>query len=110
MYRKSITVKLLVIIVGAFFVTTVVVLVLADIQLKEILDKSQNAVFSERIDTIVGFLSRRNERLKKTVLVEAYLDDFKASAVAILRDSYYKQSNSNENRGFEEGDRRAPVS
>ena len=92
MYRNTITVKLLVIIVGAFFVTTVVVLVLADIQLKQILDKSQDAVYSERIDTIVGFLSRRNERLKKTVLVEAYLDDFKASALAILRNSYYKLS------------------
>ena len=93
MYRNTITVKLLVIIVGAFFVTTGVVLVLADLQLKQILDKSQDAVFSERIGTIVGFLSRRNERLKKTVLVDAYLDDFKASALAILRNSYYKQTN-----------------
>ena len=93
MVRNTITVKLLAIIVGAFFITTVLVLVLADIQLKRILDNSQEAVYSERIDTIVGFLSRRNERLKKTVLVEAYFDDFKASALAILRNSYYKQSN-----------------
>ena len=91
MRLNSITVKLLVIIVGAFVVTIVAILILADLQLKRILDESQEAVYTERVDTITGFLRRSNERLKKTGLVEAYADDFKQSALTFLRKSYYKQ-------------------
>ena len=89
---NSITFKLLVIIVGAFIVATGGILVLADIQLKRIVDDSQEAVFTERIDTITGYLSRSNERLKKTGLVEAYTDDFQQSALTYLRTSYYKET------------------
>ncbi len=91
MRLNSITLKLLVIIVGAFTITTAGVLVFADIQLKRILDTSQEAVYTERIDTIISFLSRSDERLKKTGLVEAYIDDFKRSALTFLRKNYYKQ-------------------
>ena len=86
---NSITVKLLAIIVGAFVVTIVAILLLADIQLRQILDESQEAVYAERVDTITGLLRRSSERLKKTGLVEAYADDFKQSALTVLRKSYY---------------------
>jgi PAS domain S-box-containing protein len=92
MRLNSITVKLIAIIMGAFVITTIGVLVLADIQLKRILDQSQTAVYKEQIDTIIDFLSRTDQRLKKTGLVEAYADDFKQSALKFLRESHYKAS------------------
>ena len=91
MRLNSISTKLLAIIVGAFLVSIVAILILADLQLKRILDESQEAVYAEKVETIEGFLQRRNERLKKTGLVEAYADDFKESALAFLRKNYYTQ-------------------
>ena len=89
---NSATFKLLVIIASAFAVTTIGVVVLADIHLKRILDRSQETVYSERLDTIVSYLRRSHERLKKTGLVEAYTHDFQQSTLAYLRNSYYRES------------------
>jgi len=91
MHFNSITFKLLAIIVGAFAFMTLGILLLADIHLKQILDRSQESVYAERVDTIIDILSRNNERLKKTGLVEAYIDDFKRSALTFLRKNYYEQ-------------------
>ncbi|WP_022665566.1 PAS domain S-box protein [Desulfospira joergensenii] len=90
----SITFKLLFFIGCAFALTTVSVLALADIQLKQILDKSQESVYQKKIDGILGLLTDQVERLKKTGLVEAYEDDFKASAVKNLT-RYSQDSNQN---------------
>jgi len=87
----SITFKLLSLIAGAFIITTLSVLLAADIQLTQIIDKSQNAMYAERIATILGILTRSNERLQKTGLVEAYVADFKESALRVLRQTYYKR-------------------
>jgi PAS domain S-box-containing protein len=87
---NSITVKLLGFIVAAFMLTTVAILVLANQQLKRILDTNQEAFFAERIEVITGVLARNDERLKKTGLVEIYQDVFQKSALNTLRKTYYK--------------------
>jgi signal transduction histidine kinase/CheY-like chemotaxis protein len=89
MPQGSITFKLLSIIVGAFVITTVSVLFIGDIYLTRIIDESQDAAYTEKINSIWGVLNRSNERLKKTGLVEVYSEDFKERSLAILRQSYY---------------------
>ncbi|MBI9093084.1 MAG: HAMP domain-containing protein [Desulfobacterium sp.] len=66
---------------------------IADKQLTRIIDKSQNAMYAEKVDVIWDTLNRAENRLQKTGLVEAYADDFKESTVEELRKAYYKHPN-----------------
>ncbi len=92
MRPNSITFKLLFLIACAFIVTTVSVLFIADRQLTQIIDESQEAVYAERIEAIRELLQRRNERLNQTGLVEAYFEDFKEASLKVLRQTYYKHA------------------
>ncbi|HEB69896.1 MAG TPA: PAS domain S-box protein, partial [Desulfobulbus sp.] len=91
----SITFKLLFLIACAFIITTVSVLFIADRQLTRIIDKSQEAVYSEKIESIREFLHRRDTRLRRTGLVEAYFEDFKEASLKVLRQTYYKHADQN---------------
>ena len=93
MRQNSITFKLLAPIISVFVISTVSVLFVQDIQLTRILDKSQNAMYAEKIETIWGDLDRKNALLHKTGLVEAYVEDFEEASLKILRQTYYKQAN-----------------
>ncbi|MCP4397320.1 MAG: PAS domain S-box protein [bacterium] len=73
--------------------TTISILLAADIQLTRIIDRSQNAVYAERVEAIWGTLKKSNNRLQKTELVEAYIEDFKESTLKVLRQTYYNRPN-----------------
>ena len=90
MIRVSITFKLFSFITIAFIVTTLSVLFLATNQLNDIIYKSQSAVYSEKLEAILGTLDRKVQRLRLTGNVEAYEEDFKKSAVQTLREIYYR--------------------
>ncbi len=90
MKLNSITFKLLILIIGAFVTMSISVLYIANKQLIRIVDESQNALYTEKVEVILGNLHRTNERLKKTGLVEAYAEDFQDATLKDLRDTYYK--------------------
>jgi len=90
MKRGSLTLKLLACIVTAFVVATAAILLLADYKLREITDRSQHAIYGERLDALLGVLARSDERLRKTGLVEAYTKDFQEAALNLLRQSHYR--------------------
>jgi PAS domain S-box-containing protein len=90
--RKSITLKLLVIITAAFILTTIGVLLMANRQLTRIINKSQETIYIDKIDSIIETISRHNERLEKTGLVYAYIKDFQERSVAILRKDHYGEA------------------
>ena len=90
MARLSITFKLLSFIMIAMFFTTISVLFLSTTQLNRIIDDSQQAVYSEKLDAILGTLDRMVRRLQLTENVEAYEEDFKQSAIINLSQVYYK--------------------
>ena len=90
MNRTTITIRLLSFITIAFLITTLSVLLLANIQLKNIIYKSQSAVYSEKLEAILGALDRNIQRLRLTGMVEAYEEDFKKSALQTLRQIYYR--------------------
>nr|MBF0220993.1 PAS domain S-box protein [Desulfobulbaceae bacterium] len=92
MKKDSITFKLLFFIVAAFSFTTISILLMADIELTKIIDRSQKIAFAEKIETIYGLIQRKNEQLKKTGLVEAYFNDFQHSTLEILKKSNYNRS------------------
>lgn len=94
MRLNSINLKLLALIAGAFMTAAASVLVLADKYLTEITDESQRAVYTEKADAILALLQRNDERLKKTGMAEAYLEDFQDSSVATLRPDYHANSSS----------------
>ena len=85
----SIRVKLFIIIIIALLGSAVSILLIADRKLTDIIDSSKNALYRERVDKIWSVIYRNNERLKKTGLVEAYLDDFRASTLNDLKSTYY---------------------
>ena len=88
---NSITFKLLILILGAFALATFIVFAVADYLLIQSLDKNQEFVFREQIDTIFNFLARNNEQLKETGLENASIDDVKQSSLSSLRANYYAQ-------------------
>ncbi|WP_020587880.1 ATP-binding protein [Desulfobacter curvatus] len=81
MKYHSITFKLLFFIVSAFVLTTFSVLALSDIQLRRTIDKSQESIYEEKIDGILGLLGSYHQRLEKTELVDVYEQDFKKKAL-----------------------------
>ncbi len=95
MWHNSITLKLLLLIVCAFVITAVSVLLLADYQLTHIIDKSQKAVYAEKVEAIRETLHLKNERLQQTGLVKAYITDFQNESLNILRKTYYNRADQN---------------
>lgn len=76
-------------IVAAFFCSTVSILLIADNQLTDILDNSKNELYKEKIDAIWSVLHQNNNRLEQTGLIETYLEDFKATTLKELKQTYY---------------------
>jgi PAS domain S-box-containing protein len=93
MKTGSITFKLLALVVGASLLTTVLVLVVANDKLTRIIDQSQNAMYTEKLNVLWSVLGQADERLRRTGWIEAYAEDFQNSAVKSIRDSYYGQQN-----------------
>jgi PAS domain S-box-containing protein len=90
---NSITFKLLSFVIAALLLVTISVLAISYIQLRPIVDKSQGEIYLEKLDVIWSNLSRIDQKLQKTGLVEAYIDDFKNSAVSGLKNTYYPLKN-----------------
>jgi len=80
---------LLFIVTIAYVASAFCVLLLANYQLYGIIDKSQRAVYAEKLDSILGTLKRQYQRLRVTGMVEAYEADFKESVLKALRQTYY---------------------
>lgn len=87
---NSITIKLQIAIVTVFLLVITGVFILADLQIKRILDRSQEAAYAERIESILHIINRNHEQLKKTLLVDTYLDDFQYSSLDFIKDNYYR--------------------
>lgn len=92
---RSITLKLLPLIVCSFVLIIVGVLLLSKSQLTKIIDKSQHEIFKEKVDVIWEELNRGDIQLKKTGLVEAYKDDFEKAIISNLKNTYYRKSKTN---------------
>jgi PAS domain S-box-containing protein len=92
---RSITTKLLFLILGTYVLSLLSILLIADRQLNKILDKSQTEIFHEKLEHIWIELDRSESRLQKTGLVEAYVDDFKNSVLTQLSEAYYSEDEMN---------------
>lgn len=90
MIFRSVTTGILLLVSVAFLLVAVSVLLFAGNRVNRILDTHQKEVYTEKIEVILGLLERTNDRLESTGLVEAYRDEFKKTAVSLLRDAYYK--------------------
>jgi len=88
-YINSITFKLLSIVIANLAIMTIIILIIANTQLTRIIDKSQEAVYNEKIEIILETLRRSNERLIMTGSIDVYIDDFKKSALNTLKKTYY---------------------
>ncbi len=86
---KSFTFKLIFIIGLLFLFSVLSLLILVDRQLHSIIDKSQQTLFEGKIQILINDLDTTNERLLRTGLVDAYIDDFQSSFLRNLQDTYY---------------------
>ncbi len=93
MVAKSITFKLLSCMLGAFAVIALSVLLLADFQVKDIINRSQNDIYREKLEAIIRFLEMRVEKLKATGMRAVYEEDFQDLALRTLRQTYYESPN-----------------
>lgn len=91
MKLRSITAKILPLIIAAFLLIMVSVLLISKKQLTEILDRSQYEIYAEKVGVIREALKRNDDRLQKTGLVEAYEEDIKKSTLEKLKNTYYRQ-------------------
>ncbi|WP_051309833.1 hybrid sensor histidine kinase/response regulator [Desulfogranum japonicum] len=94
MKQKSIILKLLPFIIGSLFLITLSVHALSKRQLTNIIDKSQQKIFSEKIDVVWESLQQVNTQLEETGMVEAYIDDFQTTEINRLTNIYYRQLHS----------------
>ncbi len=92
MTKGKITLRLLSVIAVAFMAAAVSIILLVNYQTKRIVDSSQTAVYSEKLDSILETLTRKYERLQLTGMPETFEEDFKESAIKALRQIYYKTS------------------
>ncbi len=92
MIKGKITLRLLFVIAIAFVVAAVSIILLANYQTKKIIDSSQTAVYSEKMDSMLETLASKYERLQITGMSEAYEEDFKESVINALRQIHYKSS------------------
>ncbi|MDA3852419.1 MAG: PAS domain S-box protein, partial [Spirochaetaceae bacterium] len=86
----SFTSKLLLLIVGFYFITLLSILVVANGYFHRIVDKSQNTIYQEKLDLIWNELMRMEERLQQTGLGEAYFDDFQNTFLDLIKRNYYQ--------------------
>lgn len=88
----SIRTRLLLFAAGVFVLTALFVLLAADYQLTRITDRSQAALYEQKLATIINILESRHERLLRTGQIEAYRDDFMNSTIGHLTWGYYLSS------------------
>ena len=81
---------LLSVIAVAFVAAAACVVLLANYQTKKIIDKSQTSIYAEKLDSILLTLKRKYDRLQLTGMVDSYEQDFKESALRVLRHIHYK--------------------
>ncbi len=92
MKPNSLTFQLLSLIFGGFIAAAVLVLFLADLQVKKIVDQSQDTVYDEKLATIIHTFEASVKKLNTTGLREAYEKDFQYSALRTLRSVYYTEN------------------
>ncbi len=86
--------KILFVITVTSILTMITVMLFSTTSLKRIIDRKQERVYTEKIDTILDMLRRKHALLEKTFLAEAYEDGFKNSFLADFKEMYYKDNDS----------------
>ncbi len=89
----SFTAKLILIITAFFLITVITFFTVAQTQFRKIIDKSQKALYEEKLQILINDLDRSYEKLEKTGLAEAYSEDFKQTALHSIKDTYYGVGN-----------------
>ena len=89
----AIKLKLLIFVIGTLVITTIAILIAVNMRFVTVIDENQHALYTERVDTILGILQGYDERLHMTGQVEAYSDAFRNAAIEALKKTYYRQKN-----------------
>lgn len=92
MKRNSIKTRLLLIVSVAFLLTAASVIWIVNNKAMQIIDKSANDLYNEKVDTIWRVLDRNYHKLEQTGLVEAYQEDFQHAVISEIKRTYYNQT------------------
>ncbi len=90
---KGITFKLLIPVLGTLLAALSCIFIIADRQLMNIIDKSQNQIYEKSLQILWDELNRSYTRLQQTGLVDAYEDDFQERVLSRFEESYYNDGN-----------------
>ena len=86
----SIKNKLLLLVGAGFIVATTIIVYLVNNRMTAAIDHTQQALFREKLDSIISLLEKKNNKLHKTGMVSAYKKSFQESAIKELAAKYYK--------------------
>jgi len=91
MILRTVQSKLLITIIMGLILLGTGIFIIADHQLRRFIDKSQNALYEERLSGIIDILEQDNERLEKTGFIEAYRESIQELSLSAIRHSYYER-------------------
>ncbi len=89
MKKLTISDRIALIVFGVFVIAALIVMLLADNHLKNIIHKSQDVMYAERLEAILRTLDANVKRLKSTGEIEIYEESVKESALSALREAHY---------------------
>ncbi|MCK5071370.1 MAG: PAS domain-containing protein, partial [Desulfocapsa sp.] len=90
MLNLSITLKILLLVACTFICMSVGINTIANQFHLKLLDTSQNAVYSEKLQRAKAKLERSHERLQETRMTDVSTEDFKASVIQELKKVFYQ--------------------
>lgn len=89
---NSIKTRLLLLVSIAFLLTAASVIGVVNNKAMQIIDENANDFYSEKVDTVWRMLDRNYRKLEQTGLVDAYQEDFQRAVISEIKQTYYKQT------------------
>jgi methyl-accepting chemotaxis protein len=91
--NMSIKFKILMTTFVAFFISVVSTIIIVGDQQKKIIDKNQEELFTEKLDSILTILNKYHKELEQTGMAELYSDEAKQNVLTELKNKYYREDN-----------------
>ncbi len=86
---KSVSTKILLVIVAAFILAAIAVTWMANHQLTAMIDRSQSQIFTEKTEAILTVLQRTYHELDAIGMAEAYKAESQNQVIDVLREEHY---------------------
>lgn len=95
MILYSLRTKVMALVSGGLLLATVCIAFLAHNGMERMIDRSQTAVYQDKLDHLLITLTQYHDELEKTLQVDVYRDQFQEEALRIIRQNYLADADEN---------------